>query len=84
MRLNGPALLVALVLLGGCSGRTSLGSDDAAPFVDDDPWLKTDASPPKLDGGARDAGPDARGARAAVRGTLPRQGHRAATSLSRR
>jgi len=36
-------LLVVALLLAGCGSRTSLSTRDAAPYVDDDPFLKLDA-----------------------------------------
>src|SRR5689334_1210809 len=42
--MNGRLALVALLLVG-CGSRSPLGTRDASPFVDDDPFLK-------LDGGA--------------------------------
>jgi hypothetical protein len=55
--------VIALALGAACGTRTTLRTADAAPFVDDDLWLRLDAGP---DAGVRDApterrdGPDAR------------------------
>ena len=55
-------LALAMVLLalsaGACGTRTNLGTADAAPFVDDDHWLKLDGG---ADSGARRDGPSERG-----------------------
>lgn len=48
-------LAIVLVLSTGCGTRTDLRTRDAAPFVDDDPWLKIDAGAARPDGGVRDA-----------------------------
>jgi hypothetical protein len=61
-------LLLAALLLAGCGSRTSLGTRDAAPYVDDDPFLKLDgAAGPSVragDGGGGGGGPLARDASA--------------------
>jgi len=50
------ALAIALLLATGCGSRTELRTRDAAPFVDEDPWLKIDAATSaRPDGGAPDA-----------------------------
>jgi hypothetical protein len=53
------ACLTAILAIA-CSGRTSLRPTDA--FIDDDPWLKTDAGrDARPDAGPRDASTDSRG-----------------------
>lgn len=49
-------LVLSLLSLLGCGTRSDLRTRDAAPFVDDDIWLKIDAATgPVRDGGAPDA-----------------------------
>jgi hypothetical protein len=55
-RLVKATLAISLLGLLGCGTRSDLRTKDAAPFVDDDIWLKIDAATgPVRDGGAPDA-----------------------------